>query len=135
VALISWTPSMSVGIADIDDQHKKLIDLINQLHDAMRAGKGRLEILPTLESLVSYAETHFTAEEKVMERIGFPDLARHKVIHKNLTQRVQETLAQASQNQAGLSIQVINFLKDWLSNHILGEDIRYKPFAAQKGIH
>lgn len=132
--LIQWSSNLSVGIPSIDEQHKKLVEMINQLHDAMRSGKGHMEVLATAESMIAYTQTHFAAEEKMLNQIGYPDFSRHKSIHTALTRQVEEIQNKARAGQLGLSIQVSNFLKEWLTNHIQGEDMKYKTLASQKGI-
>lgn len=132
--LISWSESLSVGITEIDAQHKELVEQVNLLHEAMRAGKGQQEILAILGNLVTYTKVHFAAEENLMRRIGYGEYAGHKAKHEALTQQVLQYQAQASASTVGLSVQVNQFLKDWLINHIQGDDMLYKPLAQQKGI-
>jgi hemerythrin len=134
MALISWSPAFSVNVPSIDVQHQKLVEMINQLHDAMRAGKGHIETLAIAERLITYTQTHFTAEEKMMRQVGYPDLAHHQTLHADLTRQVLDIQAKARAGQLGLSIQVSNFLKEWLINHIQGEDMKYKTLANQKGV-
>ena len=134
MALITWSDKLSVGVKSIDDQHKKLVTLLNQLHDGMMAGKGKEVVGIVLKGLVDYTATHFKYEEDLFARTGYPDAAAHKQEHAELVQKVIEI--QKKYETAGpsvLTIQVMNFLKDWLTKHILGVDMRYGPHLTAKG--
>ena len=76
--LFTWNESYSVSVKSMDDQHKRLFDLINQLHDAMNAGKGKQMVGLVLKEMLEYTRTHFTAEEKVLERLAYPGLPEQK---------------------------------------------------------
>jgi len=134
MALIEWTPSISVNVRKFDDQHKKLVDLMNQLHDAMKAGQGNSMLGHTLQALINYTTTHFLEEENVMKQHGFPDLARHKQEHDKLVRQVLELQKQFQGGQAMLTMKVMTFLKDWLVTHIQGEDKKYGAFLNAKGV-
>ena len=135
MAIMEWGPTLSVKVKKFDDQHKKLVDLVNQLHDAMKAGQGNVALGSVLQSLISYTATHFKDEEQVMQANGYPDLARHKSEHEKLVKQVLE-LQSKFQSAAGgiLTMTVMSFLKDWLVTHIQGEDKKYGVFLNSKGI-
>ncbi len=134
MALMDWSPDFSVKIKQFDDQHKKLVAMVNQLHDAMKLGKGAEVLGPTLDSLISYTASHFADEEKVMKQHCYPDFARHKVEHDKLTKQVLDLQKQYQTKKTALSVTVMSFLKDWLSNHIKGDDMKYGPFLKEKGV-
>lgn len=134
MAMVSWDDNFSVGVKELNDQHKKLIDLLNNLHDAMRVGKGK-EILSTiLKNLIDYTQVHFSAEEKYLVKYGYPDYAKHKTEHVQLVNKVLTFQKDFEKGNIMLSMEVVNFLKDWLSNHILIADKKYGPFLNQKGL-
>ncbi|GAA0544648.1 hemerythrin [Rhizomicrobium palustre] len=136
MALVAWSEKLSVGIRSIDDQHKKLVTLVNQLHDGMIAGKGKEVVGPVLKGLIDYTATHFKFEEDLFARTGYGDAAAHKKEHEDLVRRVKEI--QQVYDQKGpsvLTIQVMNFLKDWLTSHILGSDQKYAPHLKSKGVN
>ena len=88
MALMEWSPAFSVKVKKFDDQHKKLVDLVNQLHDAMKAGEGNTMLGVVFQSLVAYTGSHFADEEKMMQANGYPDYAKHKAAHENLVKQV-----------------------------------------------
>ncbi len=129
-----WEDSYSVGVRKIDEQHKKLFDLINQLGNAMITGKGRDIISKLLKELKDYTVYHFTDEEKLMEDNGYPELLSHKDIHKNFVNKIKDFEKKNEEGNLSLSVDLFNFLKDWLKGHILGTDMKYKEFFKSKGI-
>lgn len=135
MALVVWSEKLSVGVGSIDDQHKKLVTLLNQLHDGMIAGRGKEVVGPVLKGLIDYTATHFKYEEDLFARTGYADTAAHKKEHADLVRRVLEV--QKTYNEKGpsvLTIQVMNFLKDWLTSHIQGSDQKYRPHLLAKGV-
>ena len=133
--LVVWSDKLSVGVKSIDDQHKKLVTLVNQLHDGMMAGKGKEAVGPVLKGLIDYTASHFKYEEDLFARTGYPEGAAHKKDHDDLVKKVLEIQKKYEQSGPGvLTIQVMNFLKDWLTAHILGSDMKYGPHLVAKGI-
>jgi hemerythrin len=131
---MQWSPAFSVNVKKFDDQHKKLVELVNQLHDAMKAGEGNTMLGVVLQSLISYTGTHFADEEKMMQANAYPDLARHKAAHENLVKQVLELQKKAQAGGGVITLTVMNFLKDWLVTHIQGEDKKYGHYFNAKGI-
>lgn len=132
--LLRWDPIYSVGIKEIDNQHMKLIDYINELNTAMGQGKGRDQIGKTIEKLLNYTVTHFQVEEKYFKQYGYPETAQHKTAHDLFVDKIKEFKDQFENGRITLTIQVMNFLKEWLKNHILVEDKKYSPFLVSKGL-
>lgn len=131
MALITWQDSFSVGVELIDSDHKLLVSLINQLNDAAQGGQGRDVVGSVLNVLVEYTESHFTREEMLMAKGGYPDLDAHKGEHRALTERVREMVGRYRTDTTGAAeAEVLAFLKDWLTNHILGVDMHYRPYVA-----
>jgi hemerythrin len=134
MALLNWKNEYSVNIKEIDDQHRRLVDMINELHEAMVQQKAKEALGSVLSKLVNYAATHFATEERLMQGNGYPEYAEHKEKHEKMTAKV---LALQKEWQAGrttLGIEVSQFLKDWLDKHILGTDKKYAPFLNSKGV-
>lgn len=127
--LITWDQGLSVGVPDLDAQHHRLVDMINQLHDAMAKGQGREALKPLLAGLVQYTVTHFQAEEQYMRKINYPNLPQHKAEHEKLVRRVKELTQSYESNQISLTIETMNFLRDWLTNHIRRVDRQYASTA------
>jgi hemerythrin-like metal-binding protein len=130
--LITWEDKLSVNIHDMDQEHQQLIGLINELHNAMRQGQGKLVISSTLENLIQYTQTHFGHEEQLMQEIGYPDLIDHKKEHTALTKQVIDLQTRHDQGERVLTIEIMQFLKNWLTHHILNTDKKYGEFAQRK---
>jgi hemerythrin len=131
---IEWRPDYSVLVSKFDEQHKKLINLINDLHTAMKEGEGQVMLGGIFRSLADYTRDHFAEEEKLMEANGYPELSRHKAAHDHLLKRVRQLQKEFVDGNGILSINVLNFLMDWLVTHIQGEDKKYGRFFNEKGI-
>ncbi len=133
--LIDWKPEFSVEIPSIDAEHRKLIDYVNELHEAMRAGKSAEILGKVVKGLVDYTKTHFAREEKLMKDHGYGELDRHAGEHAALIKQVGDVVARFEANKTtGLSIEVSTFLRDWLQKHILGTDKRYSAHLKAKGV-
>ena len=128
MALITWSDQLSVNIKEIDDQHKCLVELVNRLHAAMKAGKGNSVIGPILSDLLSYTSFHFATEEKYFRQYAYPEYRRHKMEHDELTQKTKALNESCAEGKLTITLEVMNFLRDWLRNHILVSDKKYAPF-------
>lgn len=134
MALLAWNNMYSVKIKQFDNEHKKLIDLINQLHDAMKVGKGSEVLGNVLKSLIDYTSTHFASEERLMKLHNYPDYESHKKEHNMLVMQVLDVQKKLQAGQAPITQNVMNFLKEWLVKHIQGEDSKYGPYLNGKGV-
>jgi hemerythrin len=134
MALVSWDESYSVKVQKFDEQHKKLIGIINQLHDAMRSGKGSQVQVDVLMSLATYTQAHFSEEERVMRLHNYPDFVTHKKAHDQLVAQVRNFQREAETDKTVITMGLMIFLKDWLLQHIQGVDFKYGPFMKEKGI-
>ena len=133
--LMEWGPKLSVGITAFDTEHQRLVTMVNDLFDAVNAGKGKDRLGPILDLLIGYTVTHFQHEEREMKRLGYPAFDKHKAEHDALTQQVSDVQRKfASGATAALSIEVMNFLKNWLIKHIMGTDKSYTAFLNSKGL-
>jgi len=134
MALITWSENFSVNITEIDSQHKKLIALINELHEAMKVAKGKDVMGHILSELVNYTVYHFGTEEKLFQKYGYPEIVNHKKQHDDLTRQVMDTADKFNKGGNIITVEVMTFLKDWLQSHILRVDKRYAPFLNSKGV-
>ncbi len=125
MAFITWNDSYSVGVSSIDNQHKKLCDLVNQLHDAMGAGKGTDIVGSIIAETVKYTQQHFAYEENYMKSINYPLLSQHKLLHQKLIAEVADLQKKVTNKERINVIATCQFLKDWLTSHILKEDKKY----------
>jgi len=135
MALITWNSTYSVNVKEIDLQHQKLIALINQLHDGMKAGKGKEITGKILSDLADYTKFHFGYEEKFFDQTKYPDTMVHKRQHSDLVKQVVDYISKFQQGEVILTMELMNFLKDWLMNHIVATDKKYTSFLNSKGIN
>lgn len=133
MALINWDDSYSVKVNLIDEQHKKLVALINELHEAMKAGKAKDKLGSILNDLVNYTVYHFQTEETFFKKTNFPESADHQKKHNDLVAQVKEVKEKFDSGSYVLAAEVMNFLKDWLLNHILKSDKKFGEFVVKNG--
>jgi len=134
--LMNWTEKMAVGVRLLDTDHQKLVGMLNELYDAIMKGQGKETLGKVLDGLVDYTKIHFAHEEKFFAQTNYPDAVAHKKEHDALTLQVLEVQKKHNSGQTiTLSLEVINFLKNWLTNHIQASDKRYGPYLNSKGIH
>jgi hemerythrin len=133
--LMTWTEKLSVGVGVLDEDHKRLVAMVNELYDSMQAGHGKETLGRILNDLVEYTKGHFAREEKFFAQTAYPASVAHKQEHDTLTHQVLEVQQKyMSGASAALSIDVLRFLKNWLINHIQGSDQKYRPHLNAKGI-
>jgi len=131
--LIVWSNSYSVKVSQMDQEHQRLIDIINNLYVAMRSGRSTEAIGSILDELVAYTKTHFSHEEQLMQQANYEGLAEQKRSHEALVAQLNEILVKYH-NGTALGQEIMNFLKNWLINHIQGLDKKYGPAMHKKGI-
>ncbi len=132
MAFIDWSDNLATGIASIDAQHKRLIQIVNDLHDAMKVGKGREVIEKTLRELISYTDYHFTNEERAFDSYAYPETAAHKRQHVELIKELALQLQRYQRREPSLTVSTLDFLSKWVRNHIMVEDMKYVPFLKDK---
>lgn len=134
MALFLWSDEFKVKVGTFDGHHKRLIDLINQLHDAMSAGKGREAAGQVLHSMIEYTKYHFGEEERLMAKYNYDGLSTHKMEHQKFVARVAEFKERLDKGDSSITVETMRFLKDWLSTHILDTDKKYSGFFNEKGV-
>jgi hemerythrin-like metal-binding protein len=135
VALITWSSMLAVGVTEIDDQHKKLIELVNRLNDAMHAGEGKAVLQPVLNELVRYTQYHFGTEERLMAKHHYESSTEHKAEHQKFVKEVSAFKTKFDAGNAMLSNELMAFLRDWLSRHILQSDKKFARAIQAQGVH
>ncbi len=129
MALIEWNPTLELGVEQMDRQHRQLVKILNELHQAMRAGSQPRELMRVMEELILYTKYHFATEERLMAEASYPALPSHKQKHLALTAKVEEYAAEVLKGRATVSLTILQFLKDWLNRHILGTDREFAEFV------
>lgn len=132
--IFDWEPEFSVNIKIIDEQHKKLVETINMLHDAMKEGKGDDVLADIFNRLAEYTTTHFATEEHFMLAFSYPDYTIHKREHDFCFAKVSEFKRSFDKKEIGLSTELITFLIDWLHEHLLHMDKKYSKFFNENGL-
>lgn len=129
----SWTDDLATGNRLIDDDHRKLITMVNALFDALASGHANDVIGKVLHNLIIYTREHFAREEAEMQRIHYPASIAHKLEHGKLLKQVQELKQTLDAGSKVNAIAVSGFLTEWLRNHILNVDM--KLAAALQAAH
>ncbi|MBK6734830.1 MAG: hemerythrin family protein [bacterium] len=131
MALLDWNSSLSVDESGMDEEYKKLINLVNNLNEAMKQGKTKDEMDRVFGELARYTQSHFASEERYMEKIGYPGLAQQKKEHAELMKQVSAFKAEYDAGKAMISVKLMGFLRDWVRNHIQKSDKQYGVWAKQ----
>lgn len=128
--LFEWNPKFDVGIDSVNREHQHLIDLINDLSDAMKKGQSKEVIGEILDNLITYGTKHFDNEEKLFAKTHYPDAAEHIKEHELFKEKANELVTQYKNGSYSLSIDTLRFLKEWITKHILETDMKYKQYFA-----
>ncbi|HSO43729.1 MAG TPA: bacteriohemerythrin [Rhodospirillales bacterium] len=136
MTVLRWQPAMKLGIPGIDADHKRLVGLLNTLHYAMIAGDDRSGLGNVLKELVDYTRTHFAREEALMERSGYPELEAHQAIHRRIAAAMEEHRATFLDEPDAFDMEEFyDFVSGWLLHHVLGEDMKLKPYFQRLAAH
>ncbi len=131
---MNWSEDLSVGISSFDNQHKKLIELYNTFHDSVVKKEGKEKIMMVIKGLKDYTVYHFKDEEKWMKLYHFRDYESHKLDHEKFVNAVLDLEKRYNNGRMILSIEIINFIRDWITNHILNIDKQYTEFLTHHGV-
>jgi hemerythrin len=131
--LIEWSPLLSVGVGRFDREHQKLINLINELHEAVGTGREREVVASVLRELVEYARTHLSNEEACLLLHGYADYPRHLAQHEGLRRSLSE-LFERFEREAATATDLMIFLRTWLLDHIVSSDSLYGEHLRSKGV-
>jgi len=144
MTFFEWEDRFSVGVAEMDDQHQRLISLINELHESAQPDRERnprtaaarelVTIASVLDKMIAYAYHHLEDEEAYMVELGYPGYDKHKRDHKEFTDRIRSFKSDFDEGRAVVSAEIMQFLQDWWRSHILDADKEYGPFFNEKGL-
>ena len=129
---ISWNDSFSVGVATLDAHHQQLARLINQLTECMASSMQSEKMVDILTALIQYAEYHFEHEENLLAEAGYADLDEHRKEHMQFCEVIAETCYGVTLGIVGTR-ELFSYLTQWWRNHILHEDMKYKPVLSPIG--
>jgi len=126
--LFEWSKEYELDVPQIDDQHRELVKLINDLYDSIKEGYSTEAVALTLNRLLQYVEVHFETEERAMQERHYPRYAEHMLIHEALRQKVLSLKKEQLQGRQIATFELLNFLVDWLKHHIANEDVLFGRF-------
>jgi len=126
-----WDNSLSLGDAMIDQQHKSIMELANQVIKLSETPGGEEEIMHTITSMFLYAREHFFDEEGLMERLGYPEREQHALLHKDFVEKTS-ALADACLNGSMAYCDLTEFLIAWIKEHVGEEDQNIARFIMGK---
>ena len=126
-----WKNDFSVGIKEMDDQHKDFFNILNRLGEAAGGNKGMEVVGPVLRHLSEYSRHHFAEEETWLKIIGYPGLQYQKKQHDFFISQVTELQDRYSKGEASIPISTLEFLREWLLSHILENDKKYGAFMLE----
>lgn len=127
--LLKWTEDLSVGHETIDKEHQKWVALLNDFYQSLMDGKSKEKLTDLVIGMLDYTKYHFANEERYMKSIDYPDFDAHKEKHDFYVNKITEFYHKIKNDKMILSLEVTNFLKTWLVNHIKGTDMEYAKFA------
>jgi len=133
VSTFEWTEDMSVGVEQLDDDHKRLLLHVRDLHRAMLQGQGREVAAEILHKVVRYTRTHFANEEALFLKYGLHVGLRHRESHQGLLTKVDGLVDRVERGDLGVSIDLSHLLADWVIRHIRGEDRGYAKYLRARG--
>ena len=130
---VEWDDRYSIFIPVVDDQHKRLIDMTNQLHNACRLGDSSAheQFRLTIREAVSYVKYHFSTEEQIMETTAYPGFADHKKIHTEFAQEVLKNVSAFEEGKKFVPNQFVRFLRDWVMSHIAFVDSKMGEYIVE----
>lgn len=134
MALCNWNDSYSVKIDSIDEQHKVLLGMINEFNEKIKDDSGNKPIIDLVKKMKEYTIQHFTYEEKLFKQHAYPGSNLHEVKHKKFIDKVADLEKKIDSGELLISSEITNFLKEWLRNHIMGDDQQYSSFLISKGV-
>jgi hemerythrin-like metal-binding protein len=129
-----WTERMSVGSVEIDQQHKKLVNMLNELYQAFIEKEHKEKIGSILDQLIDYTRVHFNTEEKYFTLFNYANKDKHIAEHQVFRKKVDEFIIKYKKNNGSLTYDVMNFLRNWLNNHIMDSDQQYIECFAKNGV-
>ena len=123
--IIAWTPELSVGVAEIDEQHKKFIGIVEDFYSALDEDKVQSELEDILKKLIEYADFHFATEENYFDKFDYEFKEEHKQKHSELRKKALDFQEKFKKEGAGITLKFLAFLTEWLVDHLETEDHKY----------
>lgn len=134
MAFLDWTDAYSVNVKEMDEQHKKLVQLINGFYDALQEDIENKTIPSLFAGVVDYTKVHFSEEEELMRKNGFPDYETHKAEHDDFAMKVLDARAKYEEGDKNVIGKLALMLGSWLMDHIVMKDKKYGAYCNGKGV-
>lgn len=135
IPIFQWRQEYNTNIQAMDEHHRELFKTADRLYEEIHSGRNQSVLEDTLNFMIRYTRDHFSQEEKLMEDYDFPEYEVHIKHHLRLIQEVQELKDKYAAGEIRMDMSIVNFLKDWIINHILTEDRKYGPYLNDKGLN
>ena len=129
-----WDEKYSVGVRQIDDQHKMMFKTINELIDLLANMPTQEQVQKIIESLIAYKKYHFSTEEKYFDEFGYEGSQEHKTLHKEFSEKLEQMIKDSEGDAISLAFKLIDFLEDWLINHLMVIDQKYVACFREHGL-
>lgn len=133
MAYKEWKREYSVSVKRFNDDHRQLFQYLNDLHQGLISGLNISDMGYILKGLMEYTIVHFQEEERMMKKFNYPEFESHRIEHEMLLKRVGEFYRDFIQGKKAFSLELLSFLDDWVTSHILTMDMKYKPFFEDIG--
>lgn len=131
---VKWDPIYSVHVRVIDEQHKRFVEVLSQLDDAVREGRVQDELDGIFLELIAYTKVHFSTEEMYFDKFGYEDAAEHKRYHASFIETLERYRSQQQTDPKTLSIALVEYLHDWLAEHVVKADKGYVKCFHEHGL-
>ena len=131
---IEWNEKYSVKVSLIDEQHKHLFRIVNNFYEKFKNKSPEDEVANIISELQGYARMHFATEELYLKRYGLGQYDSHKIEHDSFMKEVDSMADKYKQGKIVLTIDIMKFVRNWITNHVLGTDMKYSAIFANNGI-
>ncbi|MFW5500658.1 MULTISPECIES: bacteriohemerythrin [unclassified Maridesulfovibrio] len=132
--ILEWNDDYSVGVSIIDTEHKQLVGMINKAYDSVKNMEEEKVLKILVKDMCDYAVSHFSTEERFMEKYGYPDYEEHEKMHHDFTTKAEALDLLVKSGNPVEPVKVFKYLADWLRNHIMKTDKDFGRFLNEKGV-
>jgi hemerythrin len=129
-----WKNKHSVGVRELDEQHKIIMQCLDELHEELMRGKINQPVALLLDNLMSLAKEHFATEEKLMASTEFPELDEHRASHQDLMERIENFISWQVTRDPSAYCQFMYFVREWMIRHMVKDDQKFGPWLVKHGI-
>lgn len=131
---IEWEEKYSVGVREIDEQHKLLIETINELVNVVASNPSKEGLMSIIENLINYKKIHFATEERYFEEFNFAGAKEHIAVHQEFGEKIKIIQEKNSDDVVAMTYDLVDFLEDWFVEHMLNVDQEYKDCFMSHGL-